>query len=131
MSIIKGDAQFHTDLYVKPTDSNKILCFDSVHPKHSRESIPFRQFLRLRRICSDTHTFIQQALTKAKQFLQRDYPKDRLIWDLLRAALRDQKTLLQDRPLNDGTNLEQQVLVTSFHPALKGLCPIVNANWDI
>ena len=39
-------------LYCKPTDSHSYLEFNSCHPPHNKTSIPFSQFLRIRRNCS-------------------------------------------------------------------------------
>ena len=41
-----------TDLYCKPTDSHNYLHFDSAHPEHNKLSLPYSQYLRLKRICS-------------------------------------------------------------------------------
>ena len=39
-----------TDLYCKPTDSHNYLLYNSAHPKKCKQSIPYSQFLSLRRI---------------------------------------------------------------------------------
>ena len=39
-------------LYCKPTDSHSYLEFNSCHPPYNKTSIPFSQFLRIRRNCS-------------------------------------------------------------------------------
>ena len=39
-----------TDLYCKPTDSHSYLQYDSAHPQRCKDSIPYSQFLRVRRI---------------------------------------------------------------------------------
>jgi len=41
-----------TDLYTKPTDSHNYLYYDSAHPQRCKNSIPYSQFLRIRRICT-------------------------------------------------------------------------------
>ena len=41
-----------TDLYSKPTDKHQYLSPSSCHPKHRFKSIPFRQAIRVKRICS-------------------------------------------------------------------------------
>ena len=42
-----------TSVHYKPTDSHSYLLYSSPHPSHVRNSIPYSQFLRLRRLCSD------------------------------------------------------------------------------
>ena len=46
-----------TSVYYKPTDSHSYLLYSSSHPSHVKNSIPFSQFLRLRRLCNDDSDF--------------------------------------------------------------------------
>ena len=65
--------KIETDLYVKPTDIHQYLLPSSCHPRHCKESIPYSQALRLKRICSKDETY-QTRVRKMKQhFLQRGY----------------------------------------------------------
>lgn len=129
--VINRNSVLHTDLYIKPTDSNMILHFDSAHPRHCRSGIPFGQYLRRRRICTDVRVFLHRALVKAKQFMDRGYPKSLLLSELVRATRRDRDDLLRDTDHSQTvTQTNQQVLVTTFHPSFKGLRPIVQGNWD-
>ena len=43
--------------YNKPTDSHSYLLYSSPHPSHVKNSIPYSQFLRLRRLCSEDSDF--------------------------------------------------------------------------
>ena len=45
--------KFNTDLFCKPTH----LLYSSVHPYHCKKSIPYSQFLRIWRICSNMSDF--------------------------------------------------------------------------
>ena len=45
--------------YYKPTNSLSYLLYLSSHPSHVKNSIPFSQFLRLRRLCSDDSDFFE------------------------------------------------------------------------
>ena len=47
-----------TSVHYKPTDSHSYLLHSSSHPSHVKNSIPYSQFLRLRRLCSDDSDFI-------------------------------------------------------------------------
>ena len=47
--------KMYTDLYTKPTDTNSYLRYDSAHPPKCKQSLPYSQFLRLRRICKNDH----------------------------------------------------------------------------
>ena len=41
-----------TDVYCKPTDRHQCLHYRSCHPRHVKKWIPYRQVLRVKRICS-------------------------------------------------------------------------------
>ena len=47
-----------TSVHYKPTDSHSYLLHSSSHPSHVKNSIPYSQFLRLRRLCSMTLIFL-------------------------------------------------------------------------
>ena len=42
-----------TSVHYKPTDFHSYLLYSSSHPSHVKNSIPYSQLLRLRRLCSD------------------------------------------------------------------------------
>jgi hypothetical protein len=63
-----------TDLYSKPTDSHNYLLYNSAHPQRCKDSIPYSQFLRVRRICSSIQDFETHVLTLSMYFTMRGYP---------------------------------------------------------
>ena len=63
-----------TDLYSKPTDSYNYLYYDSSHPQRCKDSILYKQFLRIKRICSDSKDFDKHVIILAGHFLCRKYP---------------------------------------------------------
>ena len=52
-----NDNGLSTSVHDKPTDSHNYLLHSSCHPQHVKNAIPFSQFLRLRRLCSDDSNF--------------------------------------------------------------------------
>ena len=46
-----------TSAHYIPTDSHSYLLYSSSHPSHVKNSIPYSQFLRLRRLCSEDSDF--------------------------------------------------------------------------
>jgi len=46
-----------TSVHYKPTDSHSYLLYSSSHPSHIKNSIPYSQFLRLRRLRSHDSDF--------------------------------------------------------------------------
>ena len=63
-----------TSVFYKPTDSHSYLLYSSSHPNHTKRSIPFSQFLRLRRLCSEDEDFHTKSLEMRDFFVQRGYP---------------------------------------------------------
>ena len=50
-----------TSLYTKETDTLSYLDYSTCHPVSCKTSIPYSQFLSLRRICSDEDDFVTQS----------------------------------------------------------------------
>ena len=61
-------------MHYKPTDSHSYLLHSSSHPSHVKNSNPFSQFLRLRRLCSDDSDFSNKSEEMCHFFKNRGYP---------------------------------------------------------
>ena len=68
------DGKIETSVHYKPTDKHAMLRWDSHHPQSCRESIPFSQFLRLKRLCSSEDVFEVECTKMSKFFEARGYP---------------------------------------------------------
>ena len=78
-------------VHYKPRDSHSYLLYSSSHPSHVRNSIPYSQILRLRRLGSDDSDFSQrfflsrEAGKTSREAVRREKPlvtKDlNLTWD--------------------------------------------------
>ena len=55
------DGKLNTTLYVKPNTKNQLLLPSSSHPPFVTKSSAYSLFLRLRRICSEEETFLEEA----------------------------------------------------------------------
>ena len=53
--------QLSTSVHYKPTDSLSYLMHSSSHPAQVKNSIPYSQFLRLGRLCSDDTDFSEKS----------------------------------------------------------------------
>ena len=67
VSVMMKDGNISTTVYSMPTDSHLYLTTGSNHPSHIIRNIPKSQFLRLRRICSDTADFVHQCNNYVRQ----------------------------------------------------------------
>ena len=63
-----------TSVHYKPTDSHSYLLYSSSHPSHVKNSIPYSQYLRLRRLCSDDSDFSSKSEEMCQFFAKRGYP---------------------------------------------------------
>ena len=52
--IYMEDGRIKTNLFVKPTNKQLYLDYNSNHPNHCKDSIPYSQALRITERCSDT-----------------------------------------------------------------------------
>ncbi len=66
------------DLYCKPTDSHNYLYYSSAHPRPCKDSIPYSQFLRIRRICSNYSDFYTHCITLCTHFCGETTPENYL-----------------------------------------------------
>ena len=122
-----------TDLYTKPTDSHNYLDYQSAHPKHCRVGIPFSQFLRLKRICSETDTFTERCREMSKHFIRANYPPNVIkeafnkVYPIARRELLLPKEQAEPNPQDPNKSF----LITTFHPFFKECGQIVTRNWDL
>ena len=74
--------RIRTSIHYKATDTHGYLHYDSSHPRHCKESLPYSQLLRLRRICSDQADFLNKAQEMASFFERRECSAQTLKHDL-------------------------------------------------
>ena len=123
------DGKLTTDLYIKPTDSNNYLLYSSAHPPHCKRSIPYSQFLRIRRICTEKADFVKHCIDKSKHLLRRGYPHKLLKETFTQALKKDRGDLLKTHQREKGET--PNILITTYNPGFNGLKEVVKKNWDI
>ena len=128
INIQLSDGRLSTSVFYKPTDAHSYLDYESSHSLSTRNSIPYSQFLRLRRICSDETDFATQASLMMGFFIRRGYPMTVLRSSLERAksvpreiALHPSRTPKEDRP----------IVVIPYHPHNLPIKRILLENWNI
>ena len=121
-----------TDLYSKPTDSHNYLFYNSAHPRRCKDSIPYSQFLRIRRICTNKTDFDTHVINLSSHFLRRNYPLKLLQEAAALARNKDRDILLNPIQRIDADQAEEQIfLISTYHPHDNTLQKIVHRNWDI
>ena len=89
-----SDNKLMATLYVKPTDSHNYLLYNSAHPQHIKDSIPYSQFIRIKRICSEWSEFFMHSFILVHHFQVRGYPLNIVFHALSEANKKDRQELL-------------------------------------
>ena len=64
-----SDDKIQASVYYKETDTHNYLHFSSFHPDHCTRAIPYSQFLRLRRLCSDDDEFLMRSWLPSSHYV--------------------------------------------------------------
>ena len=119
-----------TSIHYKATDSHSYLNFSSSHPYSCKSSIPYSQFLRLRKICSDDSDFHSEAARMETFFAARGYPNDLIRRGRERASTISRAEILKSDAASDITN-DRVPFVTTFHPSNLVAEKIISRNFQI
>ena len=79
VEVIKKSTQLVTDLDLKTTDTHKYFHASSCLFFHSKKSIPYRQALRLNRVCSENY-FFDKGCNNLEIWLKGRGYSDKLVW---------------------------------------------------
>eukprot|EP00745_Piridium_sociabile_P023737 TRINITY_DN3707_c0_g1_i1.p1 TRINITY_DN3707_c0_g1~~TRINITY_DN3707_c0_g1_i1.p1 ORF type:complete len:909 (-),score=150.62 TRINITY_DN3707_c0_g1_i1:630-3356(-) len=120
-----------TTVFYKDTDSHSYLTFSSSHPTSCRESIPYSQFLRLRRLCSDDADFQQQARQMTTFFTSRGYPIDIVREALKRASSVSRSQLISSLTVTRKQATDRTILTLVYHPHNIPVKNILVKNFNI
>ena len=121
-----------TSVHYKPTDSHSTsyLLHSSFHPSHVKNSIPYSQFLRLRRLCSDDSDFSQPNKSKemCQFFKKRGYPASVIQAAHHRAQQIDRQSALQTSQKEKNDRIP---FTLSFYPHNNPVKAIILNNFKI
>jgi hypothetical protein len=132
MKVKLQDNMIITDLYTKPTDSHSYLLYDSAHPQRCKDSIPYSQFLRVKRICSLESDFKEHILKFTSFFMCRGYPMKLLQEAATRVMSLDRNELLKETENEkDNNNNTNVFLITTYNPNYHQLKEVVFSNWEM
>lgn len=133
VKVYSSMGKLETDLFVKPTDRNSILHFNSQHPLHVLKSIPFSQFLRVKRIVSDPQLVTVRLNEMVLKFLKRGYPNYLLKQHLSRIEQISRESLLVSSPesTTKRKTKDRVPFVSNFSVFSKPLKQIITKHWHI
>ena len=106
--------------------------YSSCHPKSCKNGIPYSQFLRLRRICSEDDDFVIQSKKLAQSFHRANYPDEVIQTSFDKAYIIERDSLFErDDSKNKDPYDPKLFLITDFHPSYRAVLDIVSRNWDM
>ncbi|CAJ0920888.1 unnamed protein product [Ranitomeya imitator] len=117
--IINASRNIETDLFVKSTDRNSLLKYDSCHPHHIKRALPKSQHDRVDRIVSNPDTSRLRHSEMSAKFRSRGYPDHVLKFK--------QNTLGSDVSLRE----PRLAFVSTFHPFNSLINKCILQHWDI
>jgi hypothetical protein len=127
---INQNRSLYADLYCKPRDAHNYLLFNSSHPKHLLRSLPYNQFLRIRRICSHLDDFDRNAKMIGHHFIRRHYPEVLIIDAMLQARRKNRQEILQTSTQTPDNN-DRHFVISPFDPGCDPLRDIISETWPI
>ncbi len=116
--------------YTKPTDSHNYLLYSSCHPHHCKQGLPYSQFLRIRRLCSNITDFETKVQDMASHFIRRGYPTE-LVTNAICKAREQDRTMLLNPPPKLKSQPQQTFLITTFHPQYSEFRNVIQTNWEM
>lgn len=123
-----------TNLYRKSTAGNSIVRANSAHPELLKCSIPFAQYLRLRRICSSTEDFKLQARALHGRLLKRGYSRSLHKKSFHAAITHERHDLLykEKKPCGgNSTSFEPTRCILTYSQQHKKISDILAKYWPI
>ena len=123
-----NDNGLSTSVHYKPTDSHNYLLHSSSHPQHVKNAIPFSQFLRLRRLCSDDTDFNNKCEEMCQFFKKRGYPDSAVTTGKHRAQEIDRETALQT---SQNEETDRIPFTLTYHPQNLAIKNVILKNFKI
>ena len=131
-TLIYVDEERHlqSTLYTKPTDTHNYLHSKLSHPRHFKDSLPYSQALRLKRICLQNNELDIQCERLKQQFVKRGYKLEEIHDQINKAAtLKREDTLKLTK--HDKNNTNRIPFITTFNSTLPPIKEIIHKRWDM
>jgi len=131
-TVVLRNGSLYTTLYTKPTDKHNYLHYTSSHAHHCKEGGPYSQLLRVKRICTHTNDFEENAKMIITHFARRGYPDKLLQESLEKVRLLPRQDLLTNKSDKEETTFPNQVyMITDYNPANPKLGTTLRDNWEL
>lgn len=127
---LQANGYLKSSLYRKPTTGNTILRANSSHPSSLVRSIPFSQYLHLRRICSSDSDFREQASLLQQRLLDHGYSRSLLKKALNEDLERNRENLIYHKKDKNPDDITRYILAYNSHHSLRSVFSIVLLKED-
>lgn len=117
-----------TSLYRKPAERNTLLSYSSHHPRALRDSLPYSQFLRIRRNCCLKEDYFHEAAHLSEKLSLRGYPRRLIRASLKRAWFCPREILLEPKLKKEQDRL---VCVTTCNPVSNAIKKSIKKHWGV
>ena len=125
---ITSEKTIMTTLYRKPTDRYAYLHYNAYHPLQQKNNIPYGQYLRVKKICSNTKEAEEATLDVKNKFIKRGYPESILDKQLKKSEDTKREELLQEKPKNRDNKIP---FVATFNKTLPNIRQTFDRHWHL
>lgn len=127
--IVKQDDMLHTNLYRKSTDRNSLLHAKSCHPHPLKNSLPYSQFCRVKRICHKTNDFEQNMEAMKNKFKVRGYKDGQINNAVAKLENKNRTDMLKKRKREKKRHAP--MFITQYSRCAQEIKPILHKHWHI
>ena len=92
--VYKLNGNLATKVYHKKTDDKMYLHYNSAHPKHQKDAVPYSLFIRCKRICTEKRHFFMEVQDITQKLAYRGYPHELIVKSFLKANQQNRDDLL-------------------------------------
>ena len=112
LEIFQKDGVLNTSLHVKPTNKQLFLDYNSNHPQHCRQGLPYSQALRVVERCSLECDREEQLKNLYAKFEERNYPTEVITAQFDKAEKKERRKLIYQQRKQDGVDDKVRLIFT-------------------
>ena len=122
--------KLYTKIYRKQTDRQSFLHIESEHPKSFKDSIPYIQAIRIKRICTTSQDFEYHSKELKQRFLEQRYNSELLDKHIKTVQKLDSNELIKGN--KKGTPMSTHIpLAITYNRFLPNTSKIIREKWKI
>lgn len=131
LSITHDDKSFITSTFFKKVDANSYLDFSSGHFHKWKRNVPYGQFRRIRKNCTEDSTYYKQATVIRKRFAEKGYPRGLIKNAMVKAGSLTQAECLKAKPVENPQQWDKINFITTYNKSHKKIQNIFRRHWYI